>query len=521
MMSETKKGLHLVVVLCFLLIVNGCAELPSNVSRPASSAIEDGRETQLGQTFADPLAQNPGMSSVMLLSNGLDAFVGRAVLASLAERSIDLQYYMFHQDTVGQLLIHQLIEAADRGVRVRMLIDDMYGEEAGDVWKTLDAHPNIQVRLFNPFIRGSSKNLQWLTRFRELNHRMHNKSFTVDNQVTIVGGRNIGDEYFDATPELAFADLDLLAIGPVVPDVSESFDHYWNSDFAFPATTLSGEAAPGQLDELAGRLNTFRSSESAAGYIDALENSDLAAAFRNGEAVFEWAETKVVSDSADKLTRKEDWQDELLITQLWPFMQKAERELIIISPYFVPGKDGAKALSDLSRQGVTVRILTNSLASNDVAAVHSGYARYRVQLLKSGVILYELDEQITQEIGDKFTWLPGLSKSSLHAKAMVIDRQAIFVGSMNLDLRSLALNNEIGILAYNQDLAERSAEGFDEAIGKAAFTLQLREKNGDTSIRWHLKKNGQEIVYDEDPYVGFWTKLGVWFVGLLPVEWLL
>jgi len=520
-MNVTKKLFVLTVAFLPLVIINGCAELPDNGGRMVSSAIEDGRTTQLGQAFSGRLTQHPTMNGLLLLSNGLDGFVGRAVLVPLAERSIDVQYYMFHQDTVGQLLIDQLLKAADRGVRVRILIDDMYGAEADAVWTALDAHPHIQVRLFNPFVRGTSKNLQWLTRFRELNHRMHSKSFTVDNQVTIVGGRNIGDEYFDATPELAFADLDMLAIGPVVADVSAAFDQYWNSEFAFPATTLSGEAASGQLDELGARLDAFRYSESAADYIEALENSTLATTMKNGEVMLEWAEAEVIHDAADKLIRKDGWQDDLLISQLWPYMQKAERELIIISPYFVPGKDGAKALSELSRSGVTVRILTNSLASNDVAAVHAGYAKYRMQLLKAGVVLYELDEEIKQDIGEIFTWLPGLEKSSLHAKAMVIDRRAVFVGSMNLDLRSLALNNEIGILAYNQELARRSAQNFDEAIEKAAFKLQLHEENGEPSIRWHLKRDGEEIVYNEDPYVGFWTKLGVWFVGLLPVESLL
>jgi putative cardiolipin synthase len=209
-----------------------CSDLPENINRPLSSAVQNGHDTTLGLTFDHQLADHQGKSGVLLFGNGLDAFVGRALLARLAERSIDVQYYMFHQDTVGKLLVDQLIKAADRGVRVRMLIDDMYGSEADDVWTALDAHPKMEVRLFNPFVRDAFKNLQWITRFREVNYRMHSKSFTVDNQATIVGGRNIGDEYFDATPELSFADLDLLAIGPVVPEVSEAFDQYWNSDWA-------------------------------------------------------------------------------------------------------------------------------------------------------------------------------------------------------------------------------------------------------------------------------------------------
>lgn len=500
-----------------LALTLGCSSMPDNTNRPPSRAILDGHDTTLGRTFDRQLVEHQDQSGVILLGSGLDAFAGRALLASLAERSIDVQYYMFHQDTVGKLLIDQLIKAADRGVRVRILIDDIYGSDADDVWTALDAHPKMEVRLFNPFIRDTSKTLQWITRFKTVNYRMHSKSFTADNQATIVGGRNIGDEYFDATPELAFADLDLLAIGPVVPDVSEAFDQYWNSDWAYPASTLTQPAAPEQLNDLRVRMDATPRHEAAAAYIEALKNSNLANALRSGGAQFKWAEAKVIHDSSDKKVRDEDWQSELLISQLWPYMQKATEELIIVSPYFVPGKKGADALCGLSDKGVKVRILTNSLASNDVAAVHAGYAKYRKQLLKAGVVLYELDEEVKKAVKKKFIWLPGLSKSSLHAKTMVIDRKAMFVGSMNLDPRSLNINNEIGILFLNPEIAGSSAEAFDRHIASVAFRLEL----DDGSIHWHIKHDDEEIIYDKEPYVSFWKKLGVWFIGLLPVESLL
>jgi putative cardiolipin synthase len=226
----------------------------------------------------------------------------------------------------------------------------------------------------------------------------------------------------------------------------------------------------------------------------------------------------VIHDSSDKKVRDENWKAELLISQLWPYMQKATEELIIVSPYFVPGKNGANALCELSKKGVKVRILTNSLASNDVAAVHAGYAKYRRQLLKAGVMLYELDEEVKKSVKKKFTWLPGLSKSSLHAKTMVIDGKAMFVGSMNLDQRSLNINNEIGILFLNPEIAGSSAEAFDQNIMNVAFRLEL---NDDESIHWHLKQDDGEITYDKEPYVSFWKKFGVWFIGILPVESLL
>jgi putative cardiolipin synthase len=281
---------------------------------------------------------------------------------------------------------------------------------------------------------------------------------------------------------------------------------------------LTQPATPEQLSDLRVRMDQFFRSETSATYIQALRNSDLANSLRAGRTQFKWAKAKVIHDSSEKKAHGEDWQAELLISQLWPYMQKTTDELLIVSPYFVPGKKGADALCALIAKGVKVRILTNSLASNDVSAVHAGYAKYRKQLLKAGVVLYELDEHVKKEVKKKFTWLPGLSKSSLHAKTMVLDRKAMFVGSMNLDQRSLNINNEIGILFLNPDVAANSAEAFDQSIEKVAFRLKL---HNDDSIRWHLQQDDGEIIYDKEPYVSFWKKLSVWFIGLLPVESLL
>ena len=239
-----KKTACLILACCLVGLLAGCTALPENFEKQTSFALSNTESTYLGETFGSQLKDRADQSGVLLLGDGLDAFVGRALLAEKAERSIDVQYYMFHQDTVGQLLIHSLIKAADRGVRVRLLIDDMYGEEADDVWTALDSHPHMEVRLFNPFVRGRSKSLQFFTRLSDVNYRMHSKSFTVDNQATIVGGRNIGDEYFDADKNLAFADIDVLAVGPVVPEVSIAFDQYWNSSHAYPASILTAPAAP-------------------------------------------------------------------------------------------------------------------------------------------------------------------------------------------------------------------------------------------------------------------------------------
>ena len=514
-------GIFSVLTLQFLA---GCAKLPDNSDRVPSQVISDGENTRLGLEFKTQVEQHPGKSGIILLGSGLDAFVGRAVLARMAEKSIDVQYYMFHQDTVGRLLIREFLAAADCGVRVRLLIDDMYGEEADDVWSTLASHPNMEVRLYNPFVRGHSKNLQFVTQVKRVNHRMHSKTYTVDNQATIVGGRNIGDEYFAADKDLAFSDLDAMAIGSVVPEVSDEFDNYWNNRHSYPVETLitgdKKEALPADaLNNLRNELEKFYQQPETLAYRDAVDNSRLANSLRDKTAKFSFSEAKIIHDSAEKMTREdENWKDELLISQLAPYIMRAKEEYILVSPYFVPGQRGADAICKLSQQGVRVRILTNSLASNDVAAVHTGYMRHRKQLLRCGVELYELNEQLKKVEGKLFTWLPGLSKSSLHAKTMAMDKKTMFVGSFNFDQRSLNINTEIGIVFDDPEIAAASSNNFDKHIDKVAFKVELI----DDSLRWTgTGEGGKQVVFDVEPYTSIWKRISVNLMRVLPVDFML
>ncbi|MGB5766949.1 MAG: phospholipase D family protein [Arenicellales bacterium] len=507
-----------------LQFMGGCVKLPDNNTREPSNVISDGDSTNLGMTFTAQVEQHPEQSGVFLLGNGLDAFAGRAVLARLAEKSIDVQYYMFHQDTVGRLLIREFLAAADRGVRVRLLIDDMYGEEADDVWSALATHPDMEVRLYNPFVRGHSKNLQFVTQVRRVNHRMHSKTYTVDNQVTIVGGRNIGDEYFYADKDVAFSDLDAMAIGSVVPEVSDEFDNYWNNRHSFPVETLisgvKNKAVPADaLNKLRNELEEFYQQPETLAYRGAIDNSRLANSLRDKTAAFSFSEAKIIHDSAEKMTREdENWEEELLISQLAPYITRAKEEYILVSPYFVPGQRGADAICKLSQQGVRVRILTNSLASNDVAAVHTGYMRHRKQLLRCGVELYELNEQLKKVQGKLFTWLPGLSKSSLHAKTMAMDKKTMFVGSFNFDQRSLNINTEIGIVFDDPEIASNSSQHFDQHIGKVAFKVELI----DDSLRWTgTGEGGKQVVFDVEPYTSVWKRISVNLMRVLPVDFML
>ena len=375
---------------------------------------------------------HPGKSGYLLLGNGLDAFVARVVLAQRAERSIDTQYYMIHNDVVGSLFLDQLYKAAERGVRVRLLVDDIDQEGRDFGAAVLDSHPNIEVRIFNPFARNTGRTLQYVTGFGKQTRRAHNKSFTVDNQATILGGRNIGDEYFEADPELAFLDLDVLAVGPVAGEVSASFDQYWNNQLSYPISALvESTLTPQEIDQRKKIFDDFIARQAESEYLRYLRDSDLANRLRQDRVIYHWGVGAVVADNPEKLTHDTTEIKYHLSQQLAPYMADIQGELIVFSPYFVPGKSGVAFFKQLRDRGVQVKILTNSLVSTDVGIVHAGYARYRKALLRMGVELYELNRNLSREERKAIKEGGiGRSKSSLHAKCFVLDRETAFIGSL-------------------------------------------------------------------------------------------
>ncbi len=493
--------------------------MPDITTRSITHAIDNGFDTSLGRQILPALTENPGKTGVHLLANGRDAFVGRLALVKKAEKSIDLQYYMYHQDTVGTLLNSELLKAAERGVRVRMLIDDIYGNKDEDLWVGLDAHPNIDVRLWNPWKRESIRLIQSLFRVNEINYRMHAKSLTIDNQATIVGGRNIGDEYFDADPDLAFNDIDVLAVGTAANEVSQEFDEYWNSEHAYPVDILIRKGSSDELDRLKASTREFVNNNTKSPYVIALKDSKLAHELLTGTLRYSWTlEAKIIHDSSEKMNLGKDGNDELLITQLIPYILNAKKTVDISSPYFVPGEEFAEDLCQLSKNGVKVRILTNSLASNDVSAVHAGYAKYRRPLLRCGVELYELDEALMEAQGQQFTWLPGLKKSSLHAKTMVFDGEYMFVGSFNFDERSLYINNEIGLLFKDPEVAGHSAKNFEENVHKVAFKVEFEREGGNQNLKWVGGRGGPDVVMTKEPYASTFQKATVGILKWLPIS---
>lgn len=509
-----------IVLLLLVLMLGGCAALPENVGRAESYAFNDTQHTSLGKNTQKHRSEGNNEDGFILLGNGLDAFVARAVLAEMAERSLDVQYYLYHDDLVGGLFSGFLWKAAERGVRVRILVDDMdmAGRDAGII--AFDSHPNIEVRIFNPFDRNIAREAQFVTGLGSITRRMHNKSFTADNIATILGGRNIGNEYYDADPALEFADLDVLAIGAVVQDVSNAFDLYWNSSLAYPATTIIADRpTKKELKKREQDILAFLKEQQTSNYMTALLNSKLAEQINAGKVSYYWGDAEVVVDHPDKIISSRDADELHLTKQLAPYFDNIEKELIIVSPYFVPGDEGVAFFRKLVDKGIRVKILTNSLASNDVGIVHAGYAKYRKDLLRNGVELYEMNKKLgrTQRKGKKGEG--GSSKASLHAKTFVIDRKQVFIGSLNLDPRSFYENCEIGLVLSSTEIAEGMAEKLEVDIEKNAFRLELGEdENENEYLLWHGYENNKAVTFEVDPHTSFWRRLGVGIMGLLPIE---
>jgi putative cardiolipin synthase len=517
------KNIPFATVVTFLLAVSfatGCATLPENVGREETFAFPDTGDTHLGKNISAEGAAHPGESGFHLLGNGRDAFVARVALARLAERSIDVQYYLYHDDLVGRLLSWELLQAAGRGVRVRLLVDDMDLAGRDLSAAALDSHPDVEVRIFNPFSRKAGRTSQFLTRMGTVTRRMHNKSFTVDGQATILGGRNIGNEYFEADPDLAFADLDVLAVGPVARDVSTAFDRYWNSELAYPVSVLvDAPPTPEEIARKGRQLEEFVAAQADSAYLQALRSSDMADRIRNRQVRFSWGNAVVVYDRPEKMLHDAGEKEYQLVPQLKPYVEGLQKELIVFSPYFVPGEAGTAFLTGLAARGVRVRILTNSLASNDVSIVHAGYSRYRKPLLRGGVELHEMNRKLTREQREEKKGADGSSKASLHAKSFVLDRRQVFIGSLNLDPRAVIHNTEIGVVLTSPEIAQGMGEWFDRNVGNAAFRLELkRDGDGSETLLWHGMVDGAPQTFDADPYTGFWKRLGIGFLGILPIE---
>ncbi len=452
----------------------------------------------------------------MELRNGRDAFAARAHLADAAQYTLDIQYYIWRNDMSGTLLFESIRRAANRGVRVRLLLDDNNTVGLDELLAALDSHPNIEIRLFNPFVFRRFRLLN-LYDFARLNRRMHNKTFTADNQVTIIGGRNIGDEYFDAHEELDFIDLDVMAIGPVVTDVSIDFERYWNSESAYPVKSILRKPTYESIDSVAAAAERVTRDPAALAYMRALQSSRFVQDLIVGTLQYEWATTLTLSDDPAKVLGRAK-PHQLLAARLSAALEDPTRELQVVTAYLVPTRAGAEEFAKLARQGVKIRILTNSLEATDVAIVHAGYAKRRKRLLQAGIEIYELKRVTDIASSGRDRKLTGSSGASLHAKTFAVDGERVFVGSFNFDPRSARLNTEMGFVIHDAPLASRVAAAFASDIPQRSYKVELSE-NG--RLRWIEQRNGQTIVHKREPGARTLHLLGLYVLSKLPIEWLL
>lgn len=518
----------LVVLLAAFGTLEGCTSLPALGNRTVSTAAVDTDGTRLGKSVLAASSEHPGKTGLVSLSTGHSAFAARALLANAAERTLDVQYYMWHADTTGKLLFASLKHAAERGVRVRLLLDDNNTTGMDQLLLALDGVPNMEVRLFNPFAMRTLRPLGYLTDFSRLNRRMHNKSFTADNQITIVGGRNIGNEYFDAGSDVLFIDLDVIALGPVVREVSQDFDRYWNSKSAYPVKLL---IKPDPKEHPLRALDTVASEPEAQEYLDEVKNTPFVEKLADRTVKPEWAATQFVSDDPGKVLGQES-EASKVAPQLRDLIGTPKQSIDLVSPYFVPGERGYEVFAQLRQQGKDVRVLTNALESTDVAAVHAGYSKWRAPLLKTGVTLYELraapGTPSRKSIigtgsgsgagGSTGGSTGGSSASSLHAKTFEVDGEKIFVGSYNVDQRSRELNTEMGVVVDSPAMARQLSDSFNKNMTERAYQVKLAP---DGSLYWIGTQKGVVTRYDVEPGTTFLQRLGVKVLSWLPIDWLL
>jgi cardiolipin synthase C len=498
-----------------------CATAPRLDDVPTQKAMPPGTSTRLDQAIRNDLGDEPGVSGVRLIEQNAMAFAYRAATAESAERTLDVQYYIWHDDLTGRLLGTELLRAAERGVRVRILVDDVDARAKHDLFLVVDQHPNVSVRIFNPFYsrKGFLPQLsEMLTRGHRLNRRMHNKAWIADNRVAIVGGRNIGDEYFGASDQSNFADLDVVLAGSVVEDVSREFDVYWNNEASVPVDKFDSDPPqPGSLEKLIEDSHEYRKYANETPYITALRDVQKRAdMLANAAPPLHVDDIRLLVDDPAKIGSKVTGEAASeVLSGLNGVIANAKKDVLIVSAYFVPGTGGTESLTALVSRGVRVAVLTNSLAATDVAAVHTGYARYRRALLKGGVELYEMKRKAGEERARRQISVTGSSGSSLHTKAAIIDDRWVYVGSMNLDPRA-NLNTEMGVLVESPALAKQVRALFERNVApELSYRVVLEPNEG---LVWYDRNKDKERRLEREPDASIWRRMSVTLLRAVPIE---
>ena len=492
-----------VAALVAVATLAGCGALPPRGDPPPSTALPPSPDSPLVR-LAQASVPDPGLSGFRLLPMGYYSLDARVELARRATRSLDLQYYHIHHDRTGHLLLRSVRDAALRGVRVRLLVDDLYTVGGDALFAGLGAFPSVEVRLFNPFCCGrdgiGSKYVASLFDVRRLNRRMHNKLFVADSAIAVAGGRNIADQYFMRSATDNFVDLDTLVVGAVVPQLVDIFDTYWNSPHVFPVQAivhsgLDDEALRRQFDRLVDEGDPMMAVPLPP--VDILGYGPVSEDFDGARLGLHWGRASAFADSPAKVAATSDEMARSMSVSMsvMDLLSTAQREVVLSSPYFVPGARGVEAFGDLTRRNVKVTVLTNSLAANDEPLVHTGYARYRVALLRLGVDLYELSPTRVGR-NQRLHW-PGASLGRLHAKLAVVDRRQVFIGSMNLDPRSASKNTELGIVVESPELAKEVLRVIHISKLQSAYRLQFGADG--QSLMWATMDDEGEVLLDVEP----------------------
>ena len=500
-----------VLLLCTLWLTS-CASVPFDYPRESSQMMPLSADTTLGE-FAFKWKQEHGTKAGFIgLPLGADALGLRLRMLEHAEHSIDAQYFILKKDQAGTLFASGLLAAADRGVRVRLLIDDIFSPGVDEAFSLLTSHPNIDVRLFNPLPRQSLRYLGYLTDFKRANRRMHNKSLTVDNAMSIVGGRNIGEEYFEINQDVQFDDYEVMMVGDIVEDVSHGFDMFWNSDLAIPMAAFALEVDASELDEWRDYVRQEASNGKDGLYATAI-NSPLLLDLQEDRVEPVVAKATLVTDRPEKLqTAVGDAAERVVIDEMVRRFLEASEEILIVSPYYIPQNAGAQFMESLLDKGVRVIVVTNSLASTNHIPVHSGYARYRTRLLKAGAEFYEIK---VDAVAGKNLWGHQPEAVTLHSKATVIDGESIFIGSLNFDPRSIKINTEMGIFIESPEAGSAFRDNIMKELARMAWRVDLNEKG---KLRWTYHNGDDHQVLYKEPQTSWWRRFQVGFYRLLPIE---
>lgn len=547
--SPFSSYLKLTMLLGLSLALSACQVLPKqphlNASQTLSARVTDLYQQDDGQAESEPSQPlsdaswhrkdlvaaiseqqdiHPDLSGYHPIVTGANAFAARSILTQMATRNIDVQYYIWHDDQAGQLLLKDLWEAAERGVIVRLLLDDFNNTAQFDQHLIrFSSHPNIAVRIANPLMHRKFQALNYLTGLPRINRRMHNKSMIFDKQITIIGGRNIGNEYLSNDQNSQFADLDVMLIGKVVADVDNSFYNYWSAPISFDIETLVTLEKDTTNDFIEGldKLNKDEKNNtrtSLAVYKAAIEDSSIDTDLINKRIPFRWTDMQFLSDDVGKLTKSVPAQTNL-VHQLRTLLGRPSKELTIISSYFVPTKDGVDTLVQLADAGIKIKILTNSFDATDVTAVHSGYSQWRPRMLRAGIKIYELKSTASEEKRENKLWkASSQSSTSLHAKTFAIDDNQVFIGSYNVDPRSANINTEMGVIINDSELAEQLHDALSDDLLSQAYEVKILEGG---ALQWHTIENGKAVIYGAEPKVDITDHTWLTIMSWLPIDWLL